>query len=275
MQAKAKLQSQKLGRVEESASYIDPITGSLVKLDANSQDSTSVSNISNDAMMTLTGDFYDRSIQDYYQANRYDIDTQSGSLYSDRTETYEGPAGPSNPDGIFTRAKKLTREEYEADLAAGKDITYQGEGRSRPRGDSETGFGSIEGRTLMYAMGADSLDDDLIGRGGGQTEGEKVAVGQAKLSFQQLAATALQARMQSLGSELTLRQQAAKGELESRRKANANVSDLEKKRVQQVDKITSSINDINSLFALQDSKFLAAENQQADNGVDFRSERPQ
>lgn len=275
MNARARLQSQKLGKVDESASYIDPISGERVQIDASSEDSTSVDRIGSDAMMKMTGEFYDKAIQDFYQANRYDIDTQGGVLTSDRSTTR---SGRYRYDSDITTRTPLTREMYEQDLAAGKAINYEAAvmpslltNGTPMRNNLET----IEGRTLQYIMGADKIDRDLQSRDGNSSTGERVAVGQAKLSFQQLASSALQARMQSLGSELTLRQQAAQGELDSRRKANANISEMEKKRVQQVSKITSSINDINSMFALQDSKFLAAENQQADDGVDFRSDRPQ
>ena len=275
MNARARLQSQKLGKVDESASYIDPISGERVQIDSSSEDTTSVNRMGADAVMKMTGEFYDKAIQDFYQANRYDIDTQGGVLTSDRSTTR---SGRYRYDPDVTTQTPLTREMYEQDLAAGKAINYQPAltmslltGGAPMRNNLET----IEGRTLQYIMGADKIDRDLQSRDGNASTGERVAVGQAKLSFQQLASSALQARMQSLGSELTQRQQAAQGELEARRKANANISEMEKKRVQQVSKITSSINDINSMFALQDSKFLAAENQQADDGVDFRSDRPQ
>ena len=275
MNARAKLQSQKLGKVDESASYIDPISGERVQIDASSEDTTSVNRMGIDSVMKMTGEFYDKAIQDFYQANRYDIDNQGGYLTSDRSTTR---SGRYRYDPDITTSTPLTREMYEEDLAAGKTVSYQARRSNSLLTNGNpmaNNLETIEGRTLQYIMGADKIDSDLQSRDGNATTGERVAVGQAKLSFQQLASSALQARMQSLGSELTLRQQAAQGELDSRRKANANISELEKKRVQQVSKITSSINDINSMFALQDSKFLAAENQQANDGVDFRSDRPQ
>lgn len=256
-QARSRLQSQSVGRLDESSSYIDPMTGERIQLDATSGTQSDYDMVT-EGLSARVGEFYDKALADYYQENRYDIDTTAGlSLFSDRTET--GIQG-----NLIQKA--LTREEYLEDVAAGKTITT-----NAPSSSLKT----AEGRALQYAMGAESVERDML-KADKVSKGEKVAVGQAKQTFEQLATSAAMARMQGLQSELNLRKEAAIGELEARKKANANISNMERKRVQQVRELTNSMDEINRLFALQDSKFLAAENSATgSNGVDFREDRPQ
>lgn len=258
-QARARLQSQSVDRVDESSSYIDPMTGERIQLDATSGTQADY-NMLTDGLSARVGEFYDTALSDYYEKNRFDIDSSAGlSFYSDRMEVLDGQNG-------LKSKRALTREEYLEDVAAGKTITSDAPSSS---------LKTAEGRTLQYAMGATSVERDML-NADKVSKGEKVAVGQAKQTFEQLATSAAMARMQGLQSELNLRRGAAMGELEARKKANANISEMERKRVQQVRELTNSMDQINRLFALQDSKFLAAENSATgSNGVDFREDRPQ
>jgi len=103
---------------------------------------------------------------------------------------------------------------------------------------------------------------------------EQMIMDQTAAGFASLASSSAQGRMASYQTELKLRTETAEAELDSRKKANLTVTQMEKDKLRQAKQIDNSITDINKMFSQADYDFRLAADAQVNQGVDFRTDRP-
>tara|TARA_B110000858_G_scaffold109319_2_gene124938 strand:- start:2195 stop:3172 length:978 start_codon:yes stop_codon:yes gene_type:complete len=103
---------------------------------------------------------------------------------------------------------------------------------------------------------------------------EQMIMDQTAAGFASLASSSAQGRMASYQTELQLRTETAEAELDSRKKANRSVTQMEKDKLRQAKQIDNSITDINKMFSQADHDFRLAADAQVNQGVDFRTDRP-